>query len=592
MGPQEPKIERRLAAIFAADVAGYSRLMGQDEIGTLRTLNAHREIMDRLIVEHGGRVANTAGDSVLAEFTSAVDAVQCAIAVQQTIAQANQDTPEDRRLQFRIGVHVGDALVRGGDLLGDGVNIAARLESLAEPGSVYISATTYAHVRRSLTLGFDDLGPQMVKNMDEPVHVYRVRASASHSSGSAQGSERAKSLPFPDKPSIAVLPFTNMSGDPEQDYFADGIVEEIIAALSRFRSLFVIARNSNFTYKGKAVDVRQVSRELGVRYVLEGSIRKSGNRLRIIAQLIDAISGNHIWSERYDGELTDIFDLQDRVTEAIIGALEPTITLSEIERAKRKRPDSLDAYDCVMRALPAVWSQDLETTAEGLGLAEQAMALDPTYALPKALAAWCYAQRVTYMRTPVPAEDRARAVKLAQEAASLDSNDPLVLTVLSAAYALVSQLDLGLTTIEKALALDPNSAWAWLRSGFLHNFTSQPDVAIEHFQRAMRLSPLGPMHFNAVLGIGGAYFAKGQFGEAAQWVEQALREKPNATWAYRLLTTAYANAGCVEEARQVAAKFLEAFPGMTVSRAVDATPGDANFLRPYAQGLRDAGLPE
>jgi adenylate cyclase len=566
--------------------------MSQDEPGTLRTLTAHREIMDQLIVEHGGRIANTAGDSVLAEFPSAVDAVRCAATVQEKLAQESRDVPCDRRLQFRIGVHVGDVMIRGGDLLGDGVNIAARLESLAEPGGVCISAATHGYVRRTLPLPFDDFGPQEVKNIDEPVHAFRLRVSALPASGSGPGSEWAKALPIPNKPSIAVLPFTNMSGDPEQDYFADGMAEEIIAALSRFRSLFVIARNSTFTYKGKAIDVRQVSRELGVRYVLEGSVRKAADRLRIVAQLIDATTGSHIWTERYDGSLADIFDLQDRVTEAIVGALEPTLTLSEIERAKRKRPDSLDAYDCVMRALPAVWSQEPETTAEGLRLAEQAMVLDPTYALPKALAAWCYAQRVTYMRTPVPAEDRVMAVKLAQEAASLDSNDPLVLTVLSAAYALVGQLDLGLTTIRKALALDPNSAWAWLRSGFLHNFTSQPDVAIEHFQRCIRLSPLDPMHFNAVLGIGGSYFAKGQYDEAAKWVEQALHEKPNATWAYRLLTTAYANAGHLEKARQAAAKFMAAFPGMTVSRAIDATPGDANFLRHYVQGLRDAGVPE
>ncbi len=594
MGRQEHRVERRLAAIFAADVAGYSRLMEQDEVGTLQTLTAHRAIMDRLITEHGGRIANTAGDSVLAEFPSAVDAVQCAIAVQETVAQANRDTPEDHRLQFRIGVHVGDAMIQGGDLLGDGVNIAARLESLAEPGNVYISATTYAHVRRSLTLGFDDLGPRMVKNMDEPVHVYRIRASALPRSGTAREMENAKSLPIPDKPAIAVLPFTNMSVDPEQDYFADSMAEEIIAALSRFRSLFVIARNSTFTYKGKAVDVRQVSRELGVRYVLEGSVRRAGNRLRIIAQLIDAATGNHIWSDRYDGELADIFDLQDRVTEAIIGAIEPTITLSEIERAKRKRPESLDAYDCVMRALPAVWSQDAETTAEGLRLAEQAIALDPTYALPRALAAWCFAQRVSYMRTPCPAEDRAKALTLAHEAASLDSSDPLVLTVLSAAYALVGQIDLGLATVEKALALDPNSAWAWLRSGWLHNYASQPDTAIEHFQRYMRLSPLDPMRFNALHGIGAVYFGKGQYDEAARWIEQALREKPTAKWVYRLLTTTYGNAGRLEEAKQAAAKLLEAFPGLTVSKAVDAAPGNVNkdITARYAQGLREAGLPE
>jgi len=281
--------------------------MEKDEVGTLRTLTVYREIMDRLIAEHGGRIANTAGDSVLAEFPSAVDAVQCAVDVQKALALASQNTPEERRVQFRIGVHVGDVMVRSGDMLGDGVNIAARLESLAEPGGVCLSEAAYGYVRKALPISFADLGFQNVKNLEEPVRAYALNTSSTE----AVGLKRAKSPPLPDRPSIAVLPFTNMSGDPEQDYFADGIVEEIIAALSRFRSLFVVARNSTFTYKGKAVDVRQVSQELGVRYVLEGSVRKASNRLRIIAQLVDATTGNHIWSDRYDGELADIFDLQD-----------------------------------------------------------------------------------------------------------------------------------------------------------------------------------------------------------------------------------------------------------------------------------------
>src|SRR4051812_40259078 len=298
-----------------------------------------------------------------------------------------------------------------------------------------------------------------------------LRAAAARDRSVARWAFSQKPLGLPEKPSIAVLPFTNMSGDPEQDYVADGVVEEIIAALSRVRSFFVISRNSTFTYKGRAVDPRQVGRELGVRYVLEGSVRRSGTRLRIMAQLVEAATGGHVWGERYDGELADIFDLQDRVTEAVVGAIEPTIRLSEIERAKRKRPDSLDAYDCVMRAFPAVWSQEPEVIAEGLRLAEQAIRLDPSYALPKALAAWCYAQGVVYMRTAVPGEDKQKAFRLAQNAASLDNNDPLVLTVLSAAYALVGQFDLGLAAVERALAIDPNSAWAWTRSGYLNVYT-------------------------------------------------------------------------------------------------------------------------
>ncbi|WP_262269990.1 adenylate/guanylate cyclase domain-containing protein [Microvirga yunnanensis] len=591
MDRQEHKVERRLVAIFAADVAGYSRLMSRDEAGTLRSLTARREIMDRLISEHGGRIANTAGDSVLAEFPSAVDAVQCAVAVQEAIAQMAQDTPKDRHLQFRIGVHVGDVMVRGGDLLGDGVNVAARLESHAEPGSVYISDATYPYVRRSPTLGFDDLGPQEMKNIDGPVRVYRVTTSPSPVSGSTPAAASAKALPLPDKPSIAVLPFTNMSGDPDQDYLADGIVEEILAALSRVRSFFVISRSSTFTYKGKAVDPRQVGRELGVRYILEGSIRRSGQRLRIMAQLIDAAAGIHVWSDRYDGEVSDIFDLQDRVTEAVVGAVEPRITLSEIERAKRKRPDNLDAYDYVMRAFPALWSQEPDEITEGLRFAREAIRLDPTYALPKALAAWGHAQDVVYTRTATPDEDREKAFRLAQEAASLDNNDPLILTALATAYSLLGQFDLGLSAVEKALALDPNSAWAWSRSGYLNVYKSRPERAIEHFERAIRLSPLDPMHYNTLFGIAGAHFVRADYEEAVRWIEKGLAEKPSAVWVYRFLTAAYANAGRIEDARRAASKLCAAYPSITISQIIQVVPA-LGKLPAYADGLRKAGLPE
>src|SRR5215218_5434111 len=552
MAGDAQRVERRLAAIFAADVAGYARLINHDEVGTLRALAAHRQIMDGFITAHGGRIANTAGDSVLAEFPSAVDAVQCAVAVQEQLRTANGSLEEARRLRFRIGVHVGDVVVSGGDLLGDDVNVAARLQSIAEPGGISLSEVAYTQVRKACPLTYTDLGLQHFKNIDEPIRVYAVQAAIA--GDLLPGWESPKHLSLPDKPSIAVLPFTNLSGDPDQEHLADGIVEEIVAALSRVRSFFVISGNSTFTYKGRAVDPRHVGRELGVRYVLEGSVRRSGNRLRIMAQLIEAATGGHVWSERYDGELADIFDLQDRVTEAVVGAIEPTIRTSEIERAKRKRPDSLDAYDCVMRALPAVWSQEPDVIAEGLRLAEQAIRLDPSYALPKALAAWCYAQGVVYMRTAVPGEDKQKAFRLAQDAASLDNNDPLVLTVLSAAYALVGQFGLGLAAVEKAVAIDPNSAWAWTRSGYLHVYTQCPDRAIEHFRRAIRLSPLDPMHYNALFGIGAAHFAKGDYSEAVKWVERALSEKPSALWAYRLLATAYANVGRLEEARWAASK--------------------------------------
>ena len=350
------EVKRRLAAIFAADVEGYSRLMGADEVATLDALTARREILDGLIASHGGRIANTAGDSVLAEFGSAVDAVRCAMEAQDALAKANSTLPENRQINFRIGVHVGDVMVRAGDLFGDGVNIAARLQTLAKAGGLCVFGVTYDQVRKILPLEFADLGSQTVKNIEEPIRAYEVNAQSEGASSGLKDVLSAgdrKPLPLPDKPSIAVLPFQNMSGDPEQEYFADGMVEEIITALSRNKQLFVIARNSSFTFKGKAVDIKQVARDLGVRYVLEGSVRKSGNRIRITGQLIDAASGAHLWADRYDGALEDVFELQDQVAASVVGAIEPSMTQAEMERAKRKPTSSLDAYDYYLRAQAA-----------------------------------------------------------------------------------------------------------------------------------------------------------------------------------------------------------------------------------------------
>ena len=327
--------ERRLVAIFAADVEGYSRLMGADEVGTLRDLTQRRTILDGLIAAHRGRIANTAGDSVLAEFGSAVDAVQCAVEAQAALAEANAALSPDHHINFRIGIHVGDVMVKGGDLFGDGVNIAARLQTLASAGGTCISGVAHDQVRKILPFAFTDLGAQQVKNIEEPVRAFAV--STKGASPVLASSNASVPLALPDKPSIAVLPFQNMSGDPEQEYFADGMVEDIITALSRFKSLFVIARNSSFTYKGKAVDIKQVGRELGVRYVLEGSVRKAGNRVRITGQLIEATTGAHLWADKFDGGLDDIFDLQDNITSSVVGAIAPKLQQSEFERAKRPR---------------------------------------------------------------------------------------------------------------------------------------------------------------------------------------------------------------------------------------------------------------
>jgi adenylate cyclase len=381
---KEQRVERRLAAIFAADVAGYSRLMSQDEAGTLRALAAAREIMDGLIAEHGGRIANTAGDSVLAEFPSVVDAVQCAVAVQERLGEASAGDPEDRRLYFRIGVHVGDVVLRGGDLLGDGVNVAARLESLAEPGGIAISDAAHSYVRKALPLAYTDLGAQHVKNIDDQIRVFALKT------GETRLSAPPVSLPLPNRPSMAVLPFANLSGDPEQDYFCDGLVEEITTALSRFKALFVIARNSSFTYKGRAVDIERVGQELGVRYILEGSIRKSDSRVRVITQLVEAASRKQIWGERYEREITGIFELQDELTQNVVAAAEPNVRFREIERARAKPTDRLDAYDLYLRALPELYRFNEHGFLAAKALLAQATGLDPNFSDAWAALADCF----------------------------------------------------------------------------------------------------------------------------------------------------------------------------------------------------------
>lgn len=335
-------ITRKLVAVFAADVEGYSRLMGTDEVGTLKGLTERRAILDRFIGEHRGRIANTAGDSVLAEFGSAVDAVKCAVDAQAALAEVNSSLPPDRRINFRMGVHIGDVMIRAGDLFGEGVNIAARLQAIAKPGGVCVSGATYDQVRKVVPMTFVDLGAQQVKNIQEPIRAYEVGAAAEKREASPANVTEAESLPVPDRPSIAVLPFQNMSGDPEQEYFADGMVEEIITALSRFKSLFVIARNSSFTFKGKAVNVKEVGRRLGVRYVLEGSVRSASGKVRITGQLIDAVTGAHIWADRFERDMADVFALQDEVTVAVVSAIQPKLFQTEIEMASRRRPESLN----------------------------------------------------------------------------------------------------------------------------------------------------------------------------------------------------------------------------------------------------------
>lgn len=592
MATSNQRIDRKLAAIFMADVAGYSRLMSADEVGTLRLLTAHREIIDGLIAEHGGRIVNIAGDSVLAEIPSAVGAVQCAVEAQGRLAQANDGLPADRRLEFRIGVHVGDVMVRGGDLFGDGVNIAARLQTLAEPGGVCISGAVHEHVRKLLPLCFADLGPQAVKNIDVPVRAYSVSSSGARQSAGGSELIRSMPLPLPDKPSIAVLPFNNMSGDPEQEYFADGLVEDIITALSRVRSFFVIARNSSFTYKGRAVDVRQVARELGVRYVLEGSIRKSGARVRIVGQLVDAITAHHVWADRFDGDVSDIFDLQDRVTESVVGAVEPSIRLEEIRQARTKPTSSVTAYDLYLRALPRFYSMSCDGFADVRQLTNEALSIDPSFTLAKALGA--YIRSLSVSQCWHEPDDVRVAVRMAREALDEGREDPTSLRFAAQVLAYSAKdYETALNAIERSLYLNPNSAQGYTGSGWVNAHSSRPLVAIEHFRRAMRLSPIDPEKGLALSGIGMSYLMLERFEEALAWGQNALREMHNYGSSHRVVIGALVGLERLDEARVAARVLMEAFPTYTLSLQRQINPWrDQAFGERYLDALRVAGVPD
>jgi len=586
--------ERRLVAIFAADVEGYSRLMSSDEAGTLRELTKRRRILDGLIASHRGRIANTAGDSVLVEFNSAVDAVQCAVEAQGALAEANQEMPPDRHIKFRIGVHVGDVMVKAGDLFGDGVNIAARLQSSAAAQGICISGAAFDHVRKVLPLTFIDLGMQSLKNL-EPIRAYAVSVASGPSQAGSLVDVR-EPLALPDKPSIAVLPFTNMSGDPEQDYFADRMVDDIITALSRFKALFVIARNSSFTYKGRAVDVKQVGRELGVRYVLEGSVRKAANRVRITGQLVDTATGAHLWADRFDGGLGDIFDLQDQVTESVVGAIAPAVEKAEIERAKRKPTDSLDAYAIYLRGLARLYQfAGRQANDEALRLFNSAIGLDPDFAAAYGRAAFCYIIAKTNGWFSDTANEIAEVTRLAQRAVELGKDDAIALA--DSGYALayvVRDLEAGAALIDRALVLNSNSAEAWNWGRWVKNFLGEPETAIERFARALRLSPLGPRVTAMRGGTASAHFFLGRYDEAASWAAMALQDNPDFQPGLRVAAASNAMAGRPEQAHKAMARLRQLNPTLRICNLKDVRGPyrRADDLSRLEEGLRQAGLPE
>jgi adenylate cyclase len=509
---------RRLAAIMAADVAGFSAAMERDEEGTFSQVQElRRRIIEPKIAEHQGRLIKTTGDGFLAEFASPIAAMRCALAIQAELANAP--------LQLRIGLNLGDVIVEeGGDVYGEGVNVAARLEALAEPGSILISAKVHGEVEGKVAAMFDDRGEQQVKNIARPVRAFAARVSAGPLATVVAGD--GKSLPLPDKPSIAVLPFQNMSGDPEQEYFADGMVEEIITALSRFKSLFVIARNSSFAYKGKSPDVRQVGRELGVRFVLEGSVRKAGTRLRITAQLVDAISGAHIWADRFDGAVEDVFELQDEVTQRVVGAIAPRLEQAEIARARRRPSDSTDAYDCYLRGLACLASPvTMERIEQALVLFTKATALDPDYASAYGMAMFCHANLVGFGRGRDV--QRGEVTRLWQIVVRVGEDDGLALAQAAWAVALVlHDLSSAKRLIDRALELNPNLAVAWSSSGWINLWLGNPDLAREHLLRARRLDP-GGHNPNFASAAAHAYFFLEQYDEALVLVKELLARSPD-----------------------------------------------------------------
>jgi adenylate cyclase len=580
------RVERRLTAILAADIAGYSRLMGADEEGTLTQMKTHRRaLLDPKIEEHRGRIVKTTGDGLLAEFASVVDAMRCAVDVQRGMIARNAEIANDKRIEFRIGVNVGDIIIDGGDIFGDGVNVAARLEGLAEPGGICVSARVQEDIRGKLDIVLADEGEQQLKNIAWPVRVYRVQLGA-------KTAPVRPALALPDKPSIAVLPFNNMSGEPNQEYLADGIVEAITGALSRIGSFFVIARNSAYTYKGRVANVRDIGRELGVAYVLEGSVQKAGNRVRIIVQLIETEGGAHVWTGRHDGTIDDIFDLQDHITERVAGALQPSIRIAEIERSRRKRPQDLGAYDYAMRAMPHVWALEKEESAKALELLDRAIAIDPEYPLALSLAGWCHAQRSVYNWADDIAQSQARALTLAERAAELSGDDPLILAVLGTVHTFVRNHGTARVLIERAVAIDPNSAWAWSRLGWLDNYADRPERAIEKFERALRLSPLDPMNFNNYVGIGAAHEVAQDYDKAAALFRRALEERPHARWIYRSLAAVLSGAGRMEEAKAAYGQMLRSYPDLSASKFRQAMVFSPAALDRMIDNLKKLGLPD
>jgi adenylate cyclase len=606
------RAQRKLTVLASLDVAGYTRHMERDERGTLLALARIRmRILRPTLEEHGGTMFKTMGDGALIEFPNVEDSIRWAIAFQTAMAERNAGRTEDA-VDVRLGVGLADVFVSGEDRFGAAIGFVVRLQQAAPPGSIAITHSVRWQLAKPLVAEFDRTEWVEFKNMDEQFEIWLWRGP--HPKEAPQGivglghrpisvtSTATRILPPSPtavaanggRPSIAVLAFDNMSGDPAADSIADGVVEEITATLSRVRDFKVVARNSAYAYRGRSADVREIAQSLGVRYVLEGSLRKSHDRVRVTAQLIDAISGSHLWADSYDGMVDNLFDFEDEIAEKVAGAVHPSIQQAEIALAKRKRPESLAAYDLVLRALPHLWAHRRDENAEAIRLLDEARRLDPGYARATAVAAWARAQHVIYNWTTDVEKVRAEGHLLIDEAADAVGDDPTALTALATATTLLlGDLNRAGHFIDRALALDANNAWAWSRRGFIDAYSGRAEAAIAAFEHAMRLSPLDPFSFNSNNGLGFAHFVLGHYDEAIQWTERGMREKAGMTWAHRDLAAYYALSGRIADAKKSIAELVATRPGLTVAKVGEALAFvEGSALKRYLDGLRIAGLPE
>lgn len=592
-------MERKLAAILASDVVGYSALMERDEAGTFERLRAGRkELFEPEIARHHGHIFKLMGDGLLAEFGSVMEAVECAVSLQRALAERNASQIENGRFQVRIGITLGEVIVDGDDRYGEGVNIAARLEQLAEPGGIWVSEKVAREVEKKVAFRFEPMGAKKVKNLVEPVQAFRIIAEGKIGGGSARPSmTRGAGTPLEHLPlpSLAILPFQNFGSDPEQDYFADGVVEDIITALSRFRSFAVIARNSSFTYKGRATDVRQIASELGVRYVLEGSLRRAGGRLRIAAQLVDGVSGAHLWADHFEGVVEDVFDFQDRITESVATVVEPHIQAAEIARSRLERPGSIAVYDVYLRALATrVFTGSLDDNAAAYALLTEALELEPDNALVLAHAAWALGHRIIMGAQPIGSNDKEICIELARKGLKNAAGDAVVMAFCGLVlHHVAKDFDWGMEVIQAAIAANPNNLWVVNAAGITYLHSGSVEDALACFRQASQLSPRDPTAHISLTGVAHCQMILGNYSEALAWATRSLALNQNFAPTYWMLVASNAQMGRMEEARRHLSAFRRVSPTTSIADIVRGQPAaDPIRLTSILEGLRLAGLEE